>query len=180
MREPACADLLPVATVHENPWFAVRDRAGYFTVEYWDSHVTVLPVIDDASVVMVRVKRPVLCDCPLEYPGGSGPPEEGPAAVAARELLEETGIAVADLARYVPMAPIAVSSTRMPRLAYVFRVDITRSEFERRRQHDDEIDEVVELDPDRLSGLLADGGIYVSMPLAITARFLASRTRHQR
>lgn len=180
MREPACADLLPVATVHENPWFAVRDRAGYFTVEYWDSHVTVLPVIDGASVVMVRVKRPVLCDCPLEYPGGSGRPEEVPAAVAARELLEETGIAVADLARYVPMAPIAVSSTRMPRLAYVFRVDITRSEFERRQHHDDEIDEVVELDPDRLSGLLADGGIYVSMPLAITARFLASRTRYRR
>jgi 8-oxo-dGTP pyrophosphatase MutT (NUDIX family) len=177
MSQPACVDLLPVKTVHENPWFAVRDRAGYFTVEYQDSHVTVLPVIDDSSVVMVRVKRPVVCDSPLEYPGGTGRPEEDPVAVAARELREETGISVADPARYKPMAPIAVSSTRMPRLAYVFRVDITRAEFDRRQAHDDEIEDVVELDLDALTRLLVDGGIYVSVPLAVTARFLASRTR---
>lgn len=176
MREPACTDLHPVETVHENPWFAVRNRAGYFTVEYWDSHVTVLPVIDRTSVVMVRVKRPVVCDSPLEYPGGAGQPHEDPVAVAARELLEETGIAVLDLARFRPMAPISVSSTRMPRLAYVFRVDITRAEYDQRQAHDDEIEEVVELDPETLTRFLADGGIYVSVPLAITARFLASRT----
>lgn len=175
MREPACSDLVPVRTVHENPWFAVRDRAGYFTVEYRDSHVTVLPVIDDASVVMVRVKRPVVCDSPLEYPGGTGRVQEDPVAVAARELREETGISVPDLARYRPMAPIAVSSTRMPRLAHVFRLDITRAEFDRRQAHDDEIEEVVELDLDALMHLTANGGIYVSVPLAVTARFLASR-----
>lgn len=173
MREPACVDLLPVETVHENLWFAVRDRAGYFTVEYQDSHVTVLPVIDDRSVVMVRVKRPVVCDSPLEYPGGTGRPDEDPAAVAARELLEETGIRVDDPARYCPMAPIAVSSTRMPRLIYVFRVDITRAEFDRRQPHDDEIEKVIELDLDALTCLLANGGIYVAVPLAVTARFLA-------
>jgi hypothetical protein len=65
----------------------------------------------------------------------------------------------------------------MPRLAYVFRVDITRAEFDRRQAHDDEIEEVVELDLDALTRLLADGGIYVSVPLAVTARFLASRTQ---
>ncbi len=175
MQEAACTDLLPVVTVHENPWFAVRNRAGYFTVEYWESHVTVLPVIDRTSVVMVRVKRPVVRDSPLEYPGGAGQLHENPVAVAARELLEETGIEVNDLARFHPMPPISVSSTRMPRLAYVFRVDITRVEFDRRHAHDDEIEEVVELDPGTLTRLLADGGIYVSVPLAITARYLASR-----
>lgn len=173
MREAACVDLLPVQTVHENPWFAVRNRAGYFTLEYRDPQVTVLPVIDDASVIMVRVKRPVICDSPLEFPGGVGQHDEAPDAIAARELREETGIEVA-AARFRAMAPIAVSSTRMPRLIYVFRVDITRAEFASRRQHDDEIDEVLEIDLGSLTRLLENGGIYVSVPLAIGARFLAS------
>jgi len=176
LREPACTDLLPVETLHENPWFTVRDRAGYFTVEYRDPQVTVLPVIDSDSLVMVRVKRPVLCDSPLEFPGGTGKSNEDPAAIAARELLEETGIHVADESRFRPMAPICASSTRMPRLIYVFRVDITRREYLERQHHDDEIDEVLEVDLRHLANLLADGGIYVSVPLAIAARFLALRT----
>jgi 8-oxo-dGTP pyrophosphatase MutT (NUDIX family) len=179
MREAACMDLVPVRTVHENPWFAVRDRAGHFTVDYHDPQVTVLPVVGGDSLVMVRVKRPVLCDCPLEFPGGTGRPNEAPDAIASRELLEETGIAVADLGRFKPMAPVCASSTRMPRLIYVYRVDITRDEFDKRRPHDDEIDEVVQIDPGNLNALLADGGIYVSVPLAIIARFLASKANHK-
>jgi hypothetical protein len=30
----ACPDLAPVTTVHENEWFAVRNRGGYFTTEF--------------------------------------------------------------------------------------------------------------------------------------------------
>jgi 8-oxo-dGTP pyrophosphatase MutT (NUDIX family) len=180
MREPACSDLVPVTTVHENPWFSVRDRAGYFTVDYLHAHVTVLPVIEQGSVVMVRVKRPVLCDCPLEYPGGMGRPQEDPAAVAARELKEETGISVSDVARFQPMAPIAISSTRMPKLVYLFRVDITRAEFDERQAHDDEVEEIIELEFDELMHLMANGRIYVSLPLAVSARFLASRLAHTR
>lgn len=180
MREPACADLVPVATVHENPWFSVRDRAGYFTVDYRDAHVTVLPVIEQGSVVMVRVKRPVICDCPLEYPGGKGRPQEDPAAVAARELKEETGISVSDIARFRPMAPVAISSTRMPKLVYLFRVDITRAEFDERQAHDDEVEEIIELEIDELMHLMANGGVYVSLPLAVSARFLASRLAQTR
>lgn len=176
LREPACTDLLPMETLHENPWFTVRNRAGYFTVEYREPQVTVLPVIDGSSLVMVRVKRPVLCDSPLEFPGGTGKPHEDPSAIAKRELLEETGISIAEESRFRPLAPICASSTRMPRLIYVFRVDITRREFLERRHHDDEIDEVVEVDLQTLASLLSDGGIYVSVPLAIAARFLALRT----
>jgi 8-oxo-dGTP pyrophosphatase MutT (NUDIX family) len=175
MREAACTDLLPVETVHENPWFAVRDRAGYFTVDYRDAHVTVLPVIEHRSVVMVRVKRPVISDCPLEFPGGMGQPQEDPAAVAVRELGEETGISIADPKRFRPLPPIAISSTRMPKLVYAYRVDITRAEFESRKAHDAEVEEIVELDFKSLTQLVANGGLYVSLPLAVSARFLASR-----
>lgn len=175
MREPACTDLFPVETVHENPWFAVRDRAGYFTVDYRDAHVAVLPVVDHGSVVMVRVKRPVISDCPLEFPGGMGQPREDPVAVAARELEEETGISIADMHRFRPMPPIAISSTRMPKLVYVYRVDITRAEFQSRRAHDAEVEEIVELDFEGLTRLVASGGLYVSLPLAVSARLLASR-----
>lgn len=175
MRDAACVDLAPVRTVHENRWFAVRDRAGHFTVDYHDPQVTVLPVVEGDSLVMVRVKRPVLCDCPLEFPGGTGRPQETPDAIASRELFEETGIAIADLNRFKPMAPVCASSTRMPRLIYVYRVDITREEFDRRQPHDDEIDEVVRIDLKNLNTLISEGGIYVSVPLAIAARFLASK-----
>jgi 8-oxo-dGTP pyrophosphatase MutT (NUDIX family) len=128
---------------------------------------------------MVRVKRPVVCDCPLEFPGGTGRPGEAPDAIASRELLEETGIAVADLSRFKPMAPVCASSTRMPRLIYVYRVDISQAEFDRRLPHDDEINEVVRIDRGGLNTLIADGGIYVSVPLAIIARFMASSTNHK-
>jgi 8-oxo-dGTP pyrophosphatase MutT (NUDIX family) len=169
-----CDRLQPVETLHENAWFALRNRGGYFTVEYHLQHVAVLPVVGGDSIVMVRVKRPVIGDQTLELPAGGIENGENPASAAARELAEETGIRVAEISRFVPMPPIAVSSTRMPKLSYVFRVEVSEQEFATRRPHDNEIHSVERIAVERLPGMMARGEIYVSVPLAILGVFLTS------
>ena len=98
---PQCRSLTPVKTVHENPWFCVRDRGGYYCVEYNKPQVAVLPVVDHNAVVMVRVKRPTLADATLELPAGGAENNEAPIQAASREFAEEAGIKISDLNRFV-------------------------------------------------------------------------------
>jgi ADP-ribose pyrophosphatase len=174
---PACEALGAAEILHENPWFKVCRRGNYYTVEYLSMHVAILPLVGDDSLVMVRAKRPVIADAPLELPAGTGEPGEDPVAVAARELHEETGIRVADLARFRPLPPLAVSSARMPKLAYVFQVNLTHDEYQGRAAHDDEIETVERVSLAEAARRLASGELYVSVPAAIIGRHLASLGR---
>ena len=144
-------------------------------MEYRLRHVAVLPVVNDDSVVMVRVKRPVIGDLTLELPAGGIEDGEDPAAGAARELIEEAGIEITELDRFAAMPPIAVSSTRMPKLSYVFRVEVLEQEFAKRGPHDDEIHSVERIAIADLPGMMASGKIYVSVPLAVLGIFLIGR-----
>jgi 8-oxo-dGTP pyrophosphatase MutT (NUDIX family) len=175
LTQACCPKLVPVDIVHENPWFSVRNRGGYFTVEYRFTHVAILPVIDDRWVVMVRVKRPVINDIPLEFPAGGAYPGEEPTVAAARELGEETGILIEDLGRFAPMTPIAESSTRIPRLSYFFRLNMSEGEFAARSSHDDEISSVERIPVGDLPGMMNRGTIYVSVSLAMIGLFFSSR-----
>jgi len=171
----ACPELVPVETLHENPWYSVRNRGGFFTVEYRLRQVVVLPVVNQDSIAMVRVKRPVINDTPLELPAGALEKDEDAATGAARELLEETGIKVTNLDRFISMAPISVSSTRNPNLSYIFKVDISEKEYVNRQPHDDEIYSVERFAINDLAKKMASGEIYVSLTLAVLGIFLASR-----
>ncbi len=171
----ACPELVPVETLHENPWYSVRNRGGFFTVEYRLRQVVVLPVVNQDSIAMVRVKRPVINDTPLELPAGALEKDEDVATGAARELLEETGIKVTNLDRFISMAPISVSSTRNPNLSYIFKVDISEKEYVNRQPHDDEIYSVERFAINDLAKKMASGEIYVSVTLAVLGIFLASR-----
>ena len=170
----ACPGLQPVEKVHENPWFAVRNRGGYYTLEYHLPQVIVLPIVERRAVVMVRAKRPVLDDCTLELPAGCSEKGEDPATGCARELAEETGIAV-DPKRLVPMPPLAASPNRMPVLVYTFRVDLTQAEFDRRGAHDDEIERVELIALDEAARMIARGAIYVAIPVAMIGTYLLTR-----
>ena len=171
----ACPELVPVETLHENPWYSVRNRGGFFTVENRLRQVVVLPVVNQDSIAMVRVKRPVINDTPLELPAGALEKDEDAATGAARELLEETGIKVTNLDRFISMAPISVSSTRNPNLSYIFKVDISEKEYVNRQPHDDEIYSVERFAINDLAKKMASGKIYVSLTLAVLGIFLASR-----
>jgi 8-oxo-dGTP pyrophosphatase MutT (NUDIX family) len=171
----ACPELVPVETLHENPWYSVRNRGGFFTVEYRLRQVAVLPVVNQDSIVMVRVKRPVINDTPLELPAGALEKDEDVAIGAVRELLEETGIKVTNLDRLISMAPISVSSTRNPNLSYIFKVDISEKEYVNRQPHDDEIYSVERFAINDIAKKMVSGEIYVSLTLAVLGIFLASR-----
>ena len=175
LTEAVCPDLFPVAVLHENPWFTVRRRGPYYTTEYRMPQVIVLPVVDNEAIVMVRVKRPVLNDITLELPAGGAEEGEVPEASATRELAEEAGIEISDLSRLIPMPPLAVSPNRMPRLVYIFRVDLSRREFEQRRPHDHEIDSVELVPFEEAVRLMTTGGIYVAGIIAIISMYLLSR-----
>ena len=175
LTEAVCPTLSPVEVLHENMWFTVRRRGAYYTTEYRMPHHIVLPVVDDEAIVMVRVKRPVLNDITLELPAGGSEDGEAPESGAARELAEEAGIEISDLSRLIPMPPLAVSPNRMPRLVYVFRVDLSRQEFEQRRPHDNEIDSVELVPIKEAVRLMTTGGIYVAGIIAIISMYLLSR-----
>lgn len=176
LTEIACPDLKPVELLHENEWFALRNRGGYFTMEYHLQQVIVLPIVDGTDVVMVRAKRPVLGDITLELPAGCAEEGEAPEAGAARELAEETGIAV-DAGRMIPMPPLAGSPNRIPYLLYVFRIELSRAEYEKRVPHDDEIERVELVSLKSIPGLIERGALYVAVPIAVLSTYLLNRTK---
>lgn len=171
-----CPSLQPVTLLHENEWFVVRNRGGYFTAEGRAPQLAILPIVDGAFVVLVRVIRPVIEDATFELPaGGFDPGHETVFQGAARELAEETGIVVTDLDRFYPLPPLAVSPNRIPSLIYLVQVELTQEEFAARLPHDHEIHSVHCLSFKEVASMLVRGEIYVTMPVAVLGRYLLTR-----
>lgn len=173
---PQCLSLQPVSTEHINPWFSLKNRGGYYTLEYHQPQVAVLPVVDNHSIVMVRVKRPVLDDTPLELPVGGANLNETPKRAAVRELQEETGIQIDRIDRFSLLTSIAISPNRYPVLPWIYQIDISQNEFDTREQHDEEITSVECLNYEEVKSKILGGGIYISLVIAIVSRFLFSKT----
>jgi 8-oxo-dGTP pyrophosphatase MutT (NUDIX family) len=162
----------PVFIAHKNPWFKVMSRGSFYTVEYDRPQVVVLPVLEDTSVVMVRVQRPLIDDAPLELPAGDSNDNETPVMAAMRELVEETGIHIKNPSRFRPELPISELPGRIPVLLSIFRVDVSRSEFDNRGPHDGEIVSVEAIPYSEIVKKLIEGQIYLSSPMAILSRLL--------
>jgi len=175
MFSPGCNTLIPVKTIHENPWFSLKCRGGYYTIEYHYHQVVVLPVVDEHSIVMVRVKRPVIADTPLELPAGGSNPDETPLDAITRELGEETGIIIKDHKRFRLLPSIAISPNRYPILPWIYKINISEKEFLERKKHDTEIASVELFSFDEVCQMIRAGLIYVSLPLAIISRFLLDK-----
>jgi len=169
--------LQPVEKCYSNQWFSIYDRGSYYTMEEDVVNVVVLPIVANEAILMVRPYRPVLADAPLELPAGKGPFEEPPAEIGARELREETGVAIADISRFHPRPPVALSPNRHPNLEYVFQVDITAAEYKNRGDHDNEIYSVELLDFNKVRQLLGEGEIYVAAVGAVLGAFFACLER---
>lgn len=170
-RGSGAPSLKPVSTLLTTQWFTVYDRGGYLTVETSTPHVIVLPLVGEDSVVMVRVKRPVIADMPLELPAGAASPGESPAQAAARELGEETGISVA-VERMRELPPLSNDPNRNPSLLRIFQADLSPKEYASRQAFDHEIAEVVLLGLREAASMIARGEIYVSVPAAVIGRHL--------
>jgi len=172
---PQCLSLTPVKDLHVNKWFIVRDRGGYFTVEYKHPHVIILPIVDNSSILMVCVKRPVIADITRELPAGSVKENEKPIAGAAREFAEETGIKIPDEERFLALPPISNSPNRNPNLVNIYEVSISQAEYDNRGKHDDEVESVECYRFNEIKGMLISGQIYVGVPVAIIGRYLLQK-----
>ena len=171
--EDICPSLTPVKTVHQNPWFTVNNRGGYFTTEMKEAQGVILPIVDRKSIILVRAHRPVIEDETLELPaGGFSLNKESPEKGLSRELAEETGVIVEDISRLVPLPPIAVSPNRNPNLIFPFKVDITQKEYDSRKKHDNEIKEVLCVSFSQVLKMIKSGEIYVALPISVILRFL--------
>jgi ADP-ribose pyrophosphatase len=80
------------------------DAHDFFAIDSCD-WVNIVAITPDEQVVMVRQYRHGAGQLTLETPGGLVDPGEAPAAAAARELLEETGYAAAEIVSLGAMNP---------------------------------------------------------------------------
>ena len=167
-----CPELEPALLAHQNPWFKVMLRGSYCTIEYERPQVVTLPVLGGNSIVMIRVRRPLIDDYPLELPAGDSQDGETPRIAAMREFSEETGIRIEDPLRFVPELPVSEMPGRMPVLLRVFRVDLSKFEFDSRSPHDNEIVSVEAIPFIEVARRLVEGDIYLSSPVAIISRLL--------
>ena len=174
LTSPQCNSLQPVTVSHANAWFSVKNRGGYYTVEYRSSQVIILPIVEDHSMVMVRVKRPVIADSTLELPAGGAKENEEPIDAAVRELFEETGILIKDSSRLHPISPIAGSPNRNPELLHIFQVILSTKEVSNRKEHDQEIEKVEILNFKEVCSKILSGDIYVAVPIAVISRYFLS------
>ena len=165
-----CISLIPVETVHENPWFSVRNRKGYFTIEDNMPQVLILPIVNNNAIVMVRVERPVVADITLEIPAGGTKDGESPVEAASREMTEETGISVSDLNRFQMLPPL-IHMPRSPVLSYIFQVHLTQQEFDLRKKHNHEITSVECFTFDDIFRKIAEGEIYIGLHIAVIVRY---------
>jgi len=147
-------------------------RGAYYSIEYERPQVAILPVLDGRSIIMVRVKRPLIDDCPLELPAGDSCDGETPRMAAMREFSEETGIRIDDPLRFIPELPLSEMPGRIPVLLSIFRVDVACKEFDARSRHDNDIVSVEALSFAEAACKLVEGEIYLSSPAAIISRLL--------
>jgi 8-oxo-dGTP pyrophosphatase MutT (NUDIX family) len=171
LTRPICNTLSPVETLHNNNWFSVRNRGGYYTIEYNQPQVMILPVVDNKAIVMVRVYRPLIADITLEIPAGGTQENETPIEAAMREFNEETGITIIDKNRF-EMIPPLVHMPRSPRLPYYFQVHLSEDEFNDRATHDDEINSVECFEFTDILKKIIKGEIFIGLQIAIITRYL--------
>jgi ADP-ribose pyrophosphatase len=76
----------------ERVWHAGQDGQPYpREIVRHPGAVTILPVVDDERICLIRNYRCSVDEQLIELPAGTLEPDEDPATTAARELAEETG-----------------------------------------------------------------------------------------
>ena len=162
-----CNEMKPVTKEFENPWFSIFNRGGYYTFEPQETSVSVIPVVDNNNILLVKARRELISAISLELPSGGMNPGESANEAASREFSEETGILIRDLSRFKQQIPFSVISSRCPKLDYVFEIELTMDEFNNRKEHDDEVEGVSLLSFDELLTLIKDGIMYAALPVAL-------------
>ena len=125
--------------VHRNKYFLVQNNDEYFSLHFNHKSVVVLPTIEE-HVIFVKVFRRVLNKVFLELPAGHIENDERPVEAARRELLEETGVNVQDLSKFMSLGVTYPMPSRTCSYVNLFSVEISSKQFECRVDHDEEIE----------------------------------------
>ncbi len=144
-------------------------------VEYHKKQVIVLPILEDHSIIMPKVKRHILGGATWELPAGGIKGGESEEEGALRELREETGTSISDISRLKEETTLIVSQNRLPMFPSIFSIDVSLDEFEQRNQHDHEVESVSSFTFEEIKELITTGKIFTSITISILARFLLSR-----
>lgn len=167
-----CADDSNAITVYENEWFKIRSHDNYFSLEYGVPQVVVLPVIDK-HILLVKVKRPLICDETWELPAGGAIEGETVLEAARREFFEETGIFIDNLDRFEPLKPLSELPNRSPELLLPFLIRLTHQDLHASQgSHENEIIDIKLMDEATIKRAIITGELYLSSPIAILARYL--------
>ena len=144
-------------------------------VEYHEKQVVLLPILEDHSIIMPKVKRHILGGATWELPAGGIRDEETIEDGALRELREETGISITDISRLNEESTLIVSQNRLPMFPTIFSIDVDLDEFEQRNPHDHEVESVRSFTFDEIKELITTGQILTSITISVIARFLLSK-----
>lgn len=183
MSSSSAPDTIPVETVYENPWFAVRRRAPYHWIEQAHSGAVLMLQRADQTIALVRHHR-VAADATLwEFPRGGAQAGETLANCAVRKGREETGYTVdrGTMRLLGPIYPDAdLIATRVE--AYTARTTTLRLRAQQRNCHPDAVERAVSGDlmwvpPDHLAVLIRQGEIADGFTLAAYALWSATRLR---
>ena len=144
-------------------------------VEYHKKQVVVLPILENNSIILPKVKRHILGGATWELPAGGIMDRESEEEGALRELREETGISIFDTSLLKKQNTLIVSQNRLPMFPAIFSIEVGLDEFDQRNPHDHEVESVSFFTLDEIKEMIIAGHILTSITISILARFLLSR-----
>jgi 8-oxo-dGTP pyrophosphatase MutT (NUDIX family) len=144
-------------------------------VEYHKKQVVVLPILENNSIILPRVKRHILGGATWELPAGGIMDRESEEEGALRELREETGISIFDTSLLKKQNTLIVSQNRLPMFPSIFSIEVGKDVFDQRNQHDHEVESVNSFTLNEIKEMIISGHIMTSITISILARFLLSK-----
>jgi ADP-ribose diphosphatase len=144
-----------------------RDAEGLHYVVELPRAATIVPVLPDGRVLLIRQYRHSVGESVLELPGGRVEPSEAPEAAARRELAEEAGFEADEwsaLGTFMPAAGL------LDHVGHLFEARGLRP-VARRLEALEEID-LVPMSGEELSAALISGTIVDGFCLVAMFRFL--------
>ena len=110
--------------LHNNPYFAVLLNNNYYEIKFPNHPTIILPILNNAEIVMIKAIRPILGKEIIEFPAGNIDKNETYEDCAIRELKEETGIIIQDKNRLIKLQEINPMPARTTTLSKPYFINL--------------------------------------------------------
>jgi len=158
--------------VHNNPYFSVKVIDDYYSIVFPTKQVAILPVVDNNHILFIQAIRPVFNKMILELPAGTVESGESLETAAMRELEEETGIRIEDSSRLKALPSLNIMPSRTAQMLQIYQINITKEEYEKRVNHDQEVSGTILLTFDEVIEKINDGEIFVASFVATCLTYI--------